>query len=60
MRKVLHGYSFTIIALLAFYINPYFAKAQVITKEASVKITGEVTSPLDLKLSDFQNLNIQK
>jgi len=47
-------YTFIIIALFAFFINPYLTKAQPTTKEASVKVTGEVTLPLDLKLADLQ------
>src|ERR1700712_3191920 len=45
---------FTLIALITFFIIPYLTKAQSAAKEASVKVTGEVTSSLDLKLADLQ------
>lgn len=47
-------YTFTLIVLITFFISPYLIKAQPTTKEASVKVTGEVTSPLELKLADLQ------
>jgi FlaG/FlaF family flagellin (archaellin) len=37
-------YTFTLIALISFFISPYLTKAQSTTKVASVKVTGEVTS----------------
>ncbi|MDB4923808.1 molybdopterin-dependent oxidoreductase [Mucilaginibacter sp.] len=47
-------HTFTLIALIAFFISPYLTKAQPTVKEASVKVTGEVASALDLKLADLQ------
>jgi DMSO/TMAO reductase YedYZ molybdopterin-dependent catalytic subunit len=47
-------FTFTLIALITLFANPYLTKAQAPVKEASVKITGEVTTPLDLKLTDLQ------
>lgn len=46
--------TFILIALIALFISPYLAEAQVPVKEASVKVTGEVTAPFELKLSDIQ------
>jgi len=46
-------HTFNLIALVALLISPYLTKAQPATKEASVKVTGEVISPLDLKLADL-------
>jgi DMSO/TMAO reductase YedYZ molybdopterin-dependent catalytic subunit len=47
-------HTFALIALIAFFISPYLTKAQPAAKEAFVKVTGEVTSPFDLKLADLQ------
>ena len=38
-------------------IKPLSAKAQTIAREATVKITGEVTSPLEISLKELQKFN---
>ena len=38
-------------------IKPLSAKAQTIAREATVKITGEVTSPLEINLKELQKFN---
>jgi DMSO/TMAO reductase YedYZ molybdopterin-dependent catalytic subunit len=42
-----------VISFLALFISP-FVKAQTAEKQTYVKITGEVTAPLELKLADLQ------
>jgi hypothetical protein len=46
-------YTITVITLVTLFISPYLTRAQESVKEASVKVTGEVTSTLDLKASDL-------
>jgi DMSO/TMAO reductase YedYZ molybdopterin-dependent catalytic subunit len=46
-------YYLALFCLLGLFISPVL-KAQTTEKQASVKVTGEVTAPLDLKLSDLQ------
>jgi DMSO/TMAO reductase YedYZ molybdopterin-dependent catalytic subunit len=47
-------YSFIIVfALFGILLSPVL-KAQTTEKQATVKITGEVTAPLELKLADLQ------
>ncbi|HEY2582327.1 MAG TPA: molybdopterin-dependent oxidoreductase, partial [Mucilaginibacter sp.] len=46
-------YCLVLFCLFGLFINPVL-KAQTTEKQASVKVTGEVTTPLDLKLSDLQ------
>lgn len=41
-------------ALAIFLLNPLSVKAQTAAKQPSVKISGEVTTPLELKLRDMQ------
>ena len=43
-----------IYSLLGLMISPVFTKGQTAVKQASVKVTGEVTVPLDLKYEDIQ------
>src|ERR1700744_5612231 len=45
-------YTFALIAFFALITSTYLSNAQGV-KEASVKITGEVTTPLDIKLTDL-------
>jgi DMSO/TMAO reductase YedYZ molybdopterin-dependent catalytic subunit len=42
------------IALFLLLLTPALVKAQAPAKEASVKVSGEVITPLELKLSDLQ------
>ncbi|WP_428331398.1 molybdopterin-dependent oxidoreductase [Mucilaginibacter sp.] len=42
-----------IIALFGLIIKPSQTQAQTAEKQASVKVTGEVITPLDLKLADL-------
>jgi DMSO/TMAO reductase YedYZ molybdopterin-dependent catalytic subunit len=46
-------YFTTILCFLGLLISPVI-KAQTTEKQASVKVSGEVITPLDLKLSDLQ------
>ncbi len=43
-----------ICSLLSFIISPAFVTAQTGAKQAPVKVSGEVLTPLDLKLEDLQ------
>jgi len=47
-------YIFTLLALIVLLINPFTTRVHAQAKEAIVKVTGEVTTPLDIKLSDLQ------
>ena len=47
-------YALTLLAFIALLINPYLTKLHAQAKEATVKVTGEVITPLDLKLADLQ------
>jgi DMSO/TMAO reductase YedYZ molybdopterin-dependent catalytic subunit len=47
-------HKFTIAALLLLLISPFLLKAQTPVKEASVKVSGEVTMPLDLNIAALQ------
>lgn len=47
-------HKFTIAALLLLLINPFLLAAQAPVKEASIKVSGEVTMPLDLNIADLQ------
>ncbi|RKR83949.1 molybdopterin-dependent oxidoreductase-like protein [Mucilaginibacter gracilis] len=40
-------------ALFALLLNPAFTSAQTGSKQATVKVSGEVSAPLDIKLSDM-------
>lgn len=53
-HKNMKKHTFTFVALITFFVSPYLTKAQPAAKEASVKVTGEVTASLDLKLADLQ------
>ncbi|HEY2580210.1 MAG TPA: molybdopterin-binding protein, partial [Mucilaginibacter sp.] len=46
-------YCLVLFCLCGLFISPVL-KAQTTEKQASVKVTGDVTRPLDLKLSDLQ------
>ncbi|HEY4327771.1 MAG TPA: molybdopterin-dependent oxidoreductase [Mucilaginibacter sp.] len=46
-------YCLVLFCLFGLFAIPVL-KAQTAEKQASVKVTGEVTTPLDLKLSDLQ------
>jgi DMSO/TMAO reductase YedYZ molybdopterin-dependent catalytic subunit len=46
-------YLLIILCLSGLLISPVL-KAQTSEKQASVKVSGEVTTPLDLKLNDMQ------
>ena len=43
----------TVIVICFLSIIPFLSKAQTEVKEASVKILGEVTAPLEIKLADL-------
>lgn len=45
---------FALLALVILLINPCISRSQAQVKEATIKVTGEVTTPLDLKLPDLQ------
>ncbi len=48
-------YYWVVIAIVAgFLSNPVLTKAQDASKEASVKVSGEVATSLELKLADLQ------
>jgi DMSO/TMAO reductase YedYZ molybdopterin-dependent catalytic subunit len=47
-------HKFTIAALLLLLISPFLLKAQAPVKEASVKVSGEVTTPFDLNIAALQ------
>jgi len=50
-------YSFiAIFSLLALLVSPVL-KAQTTEKQASIKVTGEVITPLELKLTDLQQFS---
>jgi DMSO/TMAO reductase YedYZ molybdopterin-dependent catalytic subunit len=44
----------TLLACLSFCINPLLTKAQTTDKQASVKISGEVTMPMSITEADLQ------
>jgi len=44
------------LALLGIFLQPVFTQAQATEKQATVKVSGEVTTPLELKLSDIQQM----
>ncbi len=46
-------YKFILATLITLFTISYLVKAQTIVKEASIKVSGEVTTPLDLKLADL-------
>lgn len=47
-------YTFTLLAFIALLASPYKGRLYAQTAEAIVKVTGEVTMPLELKLADLQ------
>jgi DMSO/TMAO reductase YedYZ molybdopterin-dependent catalytic subunit len=49
-------YSFIFLALFAFMASPAISIAQNSQKEPSIKVTGEVTTAIDLKMDDLQKL----
>jgi DMSO/TMAO reductase YedYZ molybdopterin-dependent catalytic subunit len=57
--KNYYGILFSVIAL---FVSPAL-RAQIVEKQATIKITGEITTPLELKLADlqqFQQTNISR
>ena len=48
----MRNYIFTLVTFIGFLSVPCLTNAQA--KEASVKISGEVTAPIELKLADMQ------
>lgn len=50
MKKI----TLALIVFIIFSANPGFTRLYAQAKEASVKVTGEVLTPLDLKLDDLQ------
>jgi DMSO/TMAO reductase YedYZ molybdopterin-dependent catalytic subunit len=47
-------YILILFSLLGLIMTPYLLKAQTAPKQGTVKITGEVTNPFELKLADMQ------
>lgn len=47
-------YILVLFSLLGLIMTPCLLKAQTAEKQATVKITGEVTNPFELKLADMQ------
>ena len=43
----------TLIVFIVLFITPCFSNAQTVVKQASVKITGEVKTPLDMNLDSL-------
>ncbi|MEO6523111.1 MAG: molybdopterin-dependent oxidoreductase [Mucilaginibacter sp.] len=47
-------------AIFAFLLNPAFTNAQATMQQPSVKVKGEVITPIELKLSDLKQLEQTK
>jgi DMSO/TMAO reductase YedYZ molybdopterin-dependent catalytic subunit len=47
-------YTFALLAFIALMTNPFLKQLHAQGKEAIVKVSGEVTSPIELKVADLQ------
>jgi len=49
--------AFALLAFIALLINPYTAQLYAQGKEATVRVSGEVTTPIELKAADLQQFS---
>jgi len=47
-------YTFTLLAFIALLTNPFITQLHAQAKEAIVKVDGDVTTPIELKIADLQ------